>query len=371
MTTALSGVRVIEIGSIGPGPHAALMLANLGADVIRVDRPVPGVEMVPPDVDDILRNRRTVLVDLKADDDREQLLRLIEQADVLLEGFRPGVTERLGIGPDICLDRNPRLVYARITGWGQNGPMAQIAGHDMNYLALSGALHSIGHPGTPPLPPLNLLADYGGGSMLAVQGILAALLERERSGAGQVVDIAMIDGVNTLMALYWNQVANDAWSTTPGENTIDGGAPFYNTYECADGRYVAVGAVETPFYAALLDGLDLSADLQATQMDRTTWPELKKRFAALFAARSRDEWVTRFDGRDACVTPVLTLDEAAQHPHLTERGCIETHWGRRQPAPAPRFSRSRPESPRQPGKRIELGAAIGDWTVGRSASVVS
>ncbi len=369
MTAALHGIRVVEIGSIGPGPHTALMLANLGADVVRVDRPVPGVEMVPPDVDDVLRNRRTVLADLKSDDDREQLLALIEQADVLLEGFRPGVTERLGIGPDVCLDRNPRLVYARITGWGQDGPLSHVAGHDINYLALSGALNCLGQPGMPPQPPLNLLADYGGGSMLAVQGILAALLERERSGAGQVVDIAMLDGVATLMALHWNLLDNNEWSPTPGENTTDGGAPFYHTYACADGRYIAVGAVEAPFYAAVLDGLGLPSDLRATQMDRSTWPTLKQHFADLFATRTRDEWEAVFDGTDACVSPVLSPDEAAAHPHLVDRKTIETHWGRRQPAPAPRFSRSHPAAPTAPGNRIDLGDAVETWSPQRTEHV--
>lgn len=363
MPSPLSGFRVIELAGIGPGPHAALQLANLGATVVRVDRPVPGVELIGAEVDDILRNRRTVLIDLKTPAGRAELLDLVAHSDVLLEGLRPGVTERLGIGPEDCLAANPGLVYARLTGWGQDGPLAQTAGHDINYLAISGALHVTSQPDRPPMPPLNLLADYAGGSLFAVQGILAALLERERSGLGQVVDIAMIDGVNSLLAVYWNLTDNGAWSPTPGSNMIDGAAPFYNCYVCSDGECIAVGAVENPFYVNLLAGLELDPELRTSQMDRSAWPELKETFAAVFRTQTREYWTDRFDGREACVTPVLSLDEAAQHPHVVERQVLETRWGRRQPAPAPRFSRSSQPIPTAPGSGVTtVSELVVEWS---------
>jgi len=334
----LHGVRVVELAGIGPVPHAGMVLADLGADVARVERPGPIGGVGVSDV--TLRGRRWVRADLKRDDDRARVMRLVERADVLLEGFRPGVAERLGVGPDACLDRNPRLVYGRVTGWGQDGPLAPRAGHDLNYLSLTGALAAMGRPGTPPAPPLNLVADYGGGSMLLLVGILAALVERERSGRGQVVDAAMVDGVSLLSQLVWSMRSIGAWAGPRGANLLDGGAPFYDCYTCADGRFVAVAALEPPFYAALLDGLGLSeADLPA-QYDVAGWARLRQVFAETLAARTRDEWAAVFAGVDACVTPVLTWDEAAGHGHLVERGTLVEVHGVVQAAAAPRFSRS-------------------------------
>ncbi len=357
----LSGLRVVELAGIGPGPHAAMVLADLGADVVRVER--PGAVGGAGERDVTLRGRRWVRADLKDADDRARVLALVERADVLLEGFRPGVAERLGVGPDDCLARNARLVYGRMTGWGQHGPRASRAGHDLNYLSVSGALAAIGRPGTPPPPPLNLVADYGGGSMLLLVGVLAAVVERERSGVGQVVDAAMVDGVSLLAQLIWSMRAIGAWSTPRGGNLLDGGAPFYDCYACADGRHVAVAALEPPFYAALLNGLGLGqADLPA-QYDPTGWPVLRESFTTTIAARTRDEWAEVFDGTDACVTPVLTWDEAAAAGHLVERGTLVDVDGVVQAAPAPRFSRtaSAPPTPVRVGDDTEQ--VMADWGV--------
>ena len=357
----LSGVRVVELAGIGPGPHAAMVLADLGADVVRVERPGPVGGAGERDV--TLRGRRWVRADLKSADDRARVLALVEKADVLVEGFRPGVAERLGIGPDECLSRNPRLVYGRMTGWGQQGPRAARAGHDLNYLSLTGALAAMGRPGSPPPPPLNLVADYGGGSMLLLVGVLAALVERERSGLGQVVDAAMVDGVSLLAQLVWSMRAIGAWPGPRGGNLLDGGAPFYDCYACADGRYIAVAALEPPFYAALLQGLGLSeADLPA-QYDPTGWPVLREAFATTIAQRTRDEWAEAFDGTDACVTPVLTWDEAAAEGHLVERGTLIDVDGVAQAAPAPRFSRTGAAPP--PAVRVDddTERVMADWGV--------
>ena len=357
----LSGVRVVELAGIDPGPHAAMVLADLGADVVRVERPGPVGGAGERDV--TLRGRRWVRADLKSADDRARVLALVEKADVLVEGFRPGVAERLGIGPDECLSRNPRLVYGRMTGWGQQGPRAARAGHDLNYLSLTGALAAMGRPGSPPPPPLNLVADYGGGSMLLLVGVLAALVERERSGLGQVVDAAMVDGVSLLAQLVWSMRAIGAWPGPRGGNLLDGGAPFYDCYACADGRYIAVAALEPPFYAALLQGLGLSeADLPA-QYDPTGWPVLREAFATTIAQRTRDEWAEAFDGTDACVTPVLTWDEAAAEGHLVERGTLIDVDGVAQAAPAPRFSRTGAAPP--PAVRVDddTERVMADWGV--------
>lgn len=330
----LDGFRVIELAGIGPGPHAAMLLADLGADVVRVQRPGRGD---PRDVR--LRGRRVVEADLKRDADRDTVLELVEHADVLIEGFRPGVTERLGVGPQDCLRRNPRLVYGRMTGWGQGGPLAQRAGHDINYIATSGILHAIGRPGERPVPPLNLVGDFGGGSMFLVAGVLAALLERSRSGQGQVVDAAMVDGASVLAHMMWALRGAGRWSDERGTNLLDGSVPFYDTYECADGRYVAVGALEPQFYQELVAGLGLEEPASA-QWDRDGWPALRTRFADAFRRRSRDEWAAHFAGRDACVSPVLTFTEAADDPHLVARGTVVEVQGVAQPRPAPRFSRT-------------------------------
>lgn len=349
MTGPLAGLRVVEIGSIGPGPHAAMMLADLGADVVRVDRPGgPGVQLIDPANDAVLRGRRSAVLDLKNQSDLDGCRSLIARADVLLEGFRPGVMERLGLGPDEILAAHPKLIYGRMTGWGQSGPLAHRAGHDINYLAVTGALHTSTPPGSRPFPALNLVGDLGGGSMLLLAGVLSALFERSVSGRGQVVDAAIVDGVGALMAMYWNLVAHGEWSLNAGSNLTDGAAPFYRTYRCADGRDVAVGAVEPQFYAALLAGLGLTDAGLPTQLDRDGWPLVHDAFAGRFATRNRDAWAEHFADSDACVSPVLRLDEVGRHPHVVERQMLATVGGEVQPAPAPRFSRSRPEVPRPP-----------------------
>jgi alpha-methylacyl-CoA racemase len=331
-----------------------MVLADLGAEVLRVDRAAGG-GVGPP----LGRNRRCVVVDLKHPDGPSAVLRLVEHADVLVEGFRPGVAERIGIGPDACLARNPRLVYGRMTGWGQDGPLAPRAGHDINYIAVAGALEPIGRPGERPVPPLNLVGDFGGGGMLLALGVLAALYERERSGAGQVVDAAMVDGAALLTTFLHGMRASGLWSAPRGENLLDGGAPFYDTYATADGRYVAVGAIEPQFYAALLTGLGLDgADLPG-QLDRSGWPTLRARFTAAFAARTRDEWVEIFAGTDACVTPVLAPAEAPGHPHNMDRGAFVDVDGVVQPAPAPRFSRT--PAARPADRRHDSASAWADW----------
>src|ERR671916_772288 len=362
MPGPLVGLRVIELAGIGPGPHAAMLLADLGADVVRVERPAGGLQLAPPESDQMLRGRRSMALDLKRPADLETVLRLVERADVLIEGYRPGVTERLGVGPTDCHSRNPRLVYARMTGWGQHGPLVHRAGHDINYLALTGVLHAIGHAGDRPVPPLNLVGDFGGGSMFLAVGVLAALWERERSGIGQVVDAAMLDGVSVLAQMFWSLRACGLWSDQRGRNLLDSGAPFYDTYACADGRYVAVGALEPRFYAALLEGLGLAGHALPAQLDQSRWPELRERFTEVFASRSRDEWGVVFEGTDACVTPVLSFAEVPMHPHAAARGTVIELNGVPQAAPAPRFSRTAPDSPTpppQPG--ADTSAVLADW----------
>jgi len=349
MTGPLAGLRVLEFGGIGPGPHAAMLLADLGADVVRLERPTGGLRVLPPGSRDWMqRGLRIAAVDLKTPEGRAEAESLIRLADVAIEGFRPGVAERLGIGPDAASALNPRLVYARMTGWGQDGPLAQRAGHDLNYIGLTGGLNAFRVAGSRPVPPLNLLGDFGGGSMLLVVGILSALHERGRSGQGQVVDAAIVDGTATLLQMIWGLRAAGAWSDTPAANLLDTGAPFYDTYECADGRYVAVGALEPQFYAALLAGLGLADDELPGQHDRDRWPVLRKRFADMFASRTRDEWAEHFADLDACVSPVLAFDEVAGHPHIAARSTLIEVDGVVQAAPAPRFSRSAPERPAAP-----------------------
>lgn len=360
----LAGVRVVELAGIGPGPFAAMMLADLGAEVLRVDRPTgPGLTFGAPHLDVLNRGRRNVAVDLKDPRGREVVLRLVERADVLVEGFRPGVTERLGLGPEDCWARNPRLVYGRMTGWGQDGPLAPTAGHDIGYVALTGALHAVGRAGGPPQVPVNLVGDFGGGAMYLVVGVLAALLEARGSGRGQVVDAAIVDGAAGLTAMLHGLLAAGAWQDRRGVNLLDSGAPFYDVYETADGRWMAVGALEPQFYAALLAVLDLGDDVPDRD-DPRQWPALRERFAARFGERTQAEWTELFEGTDACVAPVLSLTEAPAHPHLAARGSFVEHAGVVQPAPAPRFSRTPGalgEPPARPGQHSR--EALSDWGV--------
>ena len=352
MTGPLSGVRVIELAAIGPAPFAGALLGDLGADVVRIDRPpLPGAPVDPPPRFDFYnRNKRSLVLDLKQPGDVQTLLRLVRKADVLIEGFRPGVTERLGLGPAECLAANPRLVYGRMTGWGQQGPLALDAGHDINYLALTGALHSIGSAGQPPAPPLNLVADLGGGAMYLAVGVLAAVIEARQSGRGQVVDAAMVDGVANLMSAFQALRQRGLWTDGRGENIVDGGAPYYGSYETSDGKHLAVGAMEPQFYAALLQGLGL-ADAPVpplpAQNDRSAWPVLRERFATVFRTRTRDDWVQAFAGCDACIAPVLSIDEAPLHPQMQARDTFTHFDDALHPSPAPRFSRT-PGSLRRP-----------------------
>ncbi len=357
MTGPLAGLRVIELAGIGPGPHAAMILGDLGADVVRVDRPGAVGAGTPSAT---LRNRRLVTADLKSDQGRQLVLELVARADVLIEGYRPGVTERLGLGPQDCAKVNERLIYARMTGWGQTGPRSQQAGHDINYISLNGVLHAIGRKGERPVPPLNLVGDFGGGSMFLLLGILAALWERQSSGRGQVVDAAMIDGSSVLIQMMWGMRATGLWSDERGTNMLDGGAPYYDTYECADGRYVAVGAIEPQFYAALLAGLGLDAAGLPGQGDVSRWPELRARLAEAFAAKDRDHWTAVFDGTDACVTPVLAFGEVESESHVTERGTFYPAEGGLQPMPAPRFSRTASSTP-SPAVQTDAEAVLRGW----------
>lgn len=343
----LSGLRVLELAAIGPAPFACMLLADLGADVVRVDR--PGAPRAFGQWHRVLdRGRRSVALDLKNPAAVEALLRLVEDADILVEGYRPGVAERLGIGPEECLARNPRLVYGRMTGWGQDGPMSQEPGHDINYIALSGALHAMGRAGGPPTVPLNLLGDFAGGGLPLAFGILAAVHERQRSGLGQVVDSAIVDGTAALLGMLSGMTAAGQWQPERGSNILDGGAPFYDVYVCADGRYVAVGALEGRFYRALLDGLGLLPGDVPDRDDPAGWPVLRERFAERFRTRTRDAWAAAFEGTQACVTPVLTLDEAARHPHHRARGVHRTADGIVQPAAVPRFGRTPAAGTRTP-----------------------
>ena len=366
----LAGVRVVELAGIGPGPYASMMLGDLGAEVIRVERPggAPGAQLDP-----MLRNRRSLALDLKNPAAVEVLLRLVDRCDVLIEGYRPGVAERLGFGPEVCARRNPRLVYGRITGWGQEGPLAPRAGHDINYIALSGLLHQVGSRGGKPVPPLNVVGDYGGGGLLLAFGIVCALLERGRSGRGQVVDAAMVDGAVSFLAATIGLRGMGLWRDAPGANFLSGAAHYYDTYETRDGRWVAVGAIEPQFHRLMLERLGLDpaefrrgegfAGAPYDALVDDVWPSLKLKLAAAIRQRTRDELEALFEGIDACVTPVLNLDEAARHPHNVSRAAFVEVNGVMQNAPAPRFSRSAPGAPRpprQPGEDAgELLAELG------------
>jgi alpha-methylacyl-CoA racemase len=374
----LSGVRVIEIASLAPAPFGCMILSDLGADVLRVDRAERCGPQAAAPVDPLSRGRRSIGLNLKDPAAIGLLLRLTEEADVLVEGFRPGVAERLGFGPQACAERNPGLIFARMTGWGQDGPLAPTAGHDIDYIAISGALSTIGRAGAAPVPPVNLLGDFGGGGMLLALGILAALVERASSGHGQVVDAAMVDGSALLTSFLYGLRATRSWQDKRGVNLLDGGAPFYDTYTTADGEYMAVGALEPQFYAALLAGLGLADAGLSGQHDRDGWPVLRERFAARFAERTRAEWEEAFAGTDACVSPVLSLAEAPAHPHARARNAFVEVGGVTQPAPAPRFGRTAagpPLAPPRPGADTDevlagLGLSAADVSDLRARGVI-
>ena len=362
MAGPLDGLRVVELASIGPGPHAAMILGDLGADVVRVERPGPLGGTPKASRDATQRNRRSVAANLKTDEGRDLVLALIAKADVLIEGLRPGVTERLGLGPDDCAKVNERLIYARMTGWGQTGPRRLQAGHDINYISLNGVLHSIGRAGERPVPPLNLTGDFGGGSLFLIVGVLSALWERQTSGKGQVVDAAMIDGSSVLIQMVWQMRASGMWSDERGVNMLDGGAPYYDTYTCADGRHVAVGAIEPQFYAEMLKGLGLDPANLPDQNDVGRWPELRARLAEVIASKDRDHWAKVFAESDGCVTPVLSFGEVETEPHVTERGTFYRDGDYLQPMPAPRFSRTVPSTPKPPGvPGADTEAVLRDW----------
>ncbi|MGO9607604.1 MAG: CaiB/BaiF CoA transferase family protein [Candidatus Binataceae bacterium] len=360
----LTGYRVIELAGIGPGPMCAMLLSDMGADVLRIDRLSSaglGISMRAK-FDVLNRGRRSVALDLKKPEAIEAVLRLIEEADALIEGFRPKVMERLGLGPDVCLARNPRLIYGRMTGWGQEGPMAEAAGHDINYIALTGALHSIGRKGDRPLPPLNLVGDFGGGALYLALGVVAGLLEAQKSGKGQVVDAAMVDGASSLMTAIYGIKAAGVWTNERGDNLLDTGAHFYEVYETSDGKYVSIGSIEAKFYDELLELSGLKGQELPHQMDRSSWPALKERLTAIFKSKTRDEWCKIMEGSDVCFAPVLSMEEAPQHPHNRHRGTFVEQDGVVQPGPAPRFSRTpgkiqRP--PASPGQHTD--EALRDW----------
>ena len=370
MAGPLEGLKIVEMVGIGPAPFCAMLLADMGADVLRIDRPgrveagsTSNVLPAQARFDVTARGRRALALDLKDPGGVDCALRLIDRADALIEGFRPGTMERLGLGPDTCLERNPKLVYGRMTGWGQSGPLAHAAGHDINYIAISGALHAIG-PAGKPVVPLNYIGDFGGGAMLLAFGTLAALLESKRSGKGQVVDAAMTDGAALLSSMMYGWAANGWWNTIRGDNMLDGGAPFYDSYRCADGRFIAIGAIEPQFYAALRERCGLADPDFDAQMDRARWPRLKEKLAALFLTRTRDQWCALLEGSDACFAPVLDWTEAPLHAHNRARETFVEIDGVVQPAPAPRFSRTPADMPRSASSMSEDAAtALAQWGV--------
>src|SRR2546421_6158743 len=360
----LAVVKIVELAGIGPGPFAGMLLADMGADIVSIDRAqqVNSASFDRPNLEPLYRGRRSIGVDLKHPEGVELVLRLVEQADALIEGYRPGVTERLGLGPDVCLARNPQLVYGRMTGWGQEGPMAQAAGHDINYIALAGALAHFGREGSKPTPPINLVGDFGGGGMFLAFGVVCGILEARTSGKGQVLDVAMVDGSAILMTMMWGLKKIGFWDEALGVNVLDTGAPFYDTYETADGKFVALGALEPQFYAELMQRLGLADEGLPAQMDRTGWDALRERFTELFKSKTRDEWDAILRGSDACYAPVLTMSEAADDEHIKARRTIIERDGVQQPAPAPRFSRTEPVVQRSapwPGQHTD--EALRDW----------
>lgn len=367
----LAGIKIVELAGIGPGPMCAMLLADLGATVIRVDRKVAvklGIER-PLKYNTLLRNRHVINVDLKDPQAVEMVLKLVEQADALIEGFRPGVTERLGLGPDTCLARNPRLIFGRMTGWGQDGPMAKWAGHDINYLALTGILDAIGREGEPPSIPLNLLGDYAGGSLYLALGILAGIIEARASGKGQVVDAAIVDGAANLATTFFGMLAAGIWKSGPGTrgtNITDSGSHFYDSYECKDGRYICVGPIEEKFYAEWLKLMDIDPATIGKQMDAGNWKAAKAIVADRFKTRTRDEWAAILEHSDACASPVLSFLEAPEHPHMEARGVFIEVGGVVQPAPAPKFSRTKPDIPTPPQEANSANAdkALASWFSG-------
>jgi len=362
----LQGIKIVEFAGIGPVPFCAMLLADMGAEVVRIDRKgsaaTANLGFFDPRLDVLNRGRRSVGIDLKRQGGVDAALRLVEQAHALIEGFRPGVIERLGLGPDVCLVRNPRLVYGRMTGWGQHGPLAHAAGHDINYIALSGALHLIGRVGERPIAPPALIGDFGGGGMLLAFGVVCALLEARASGQGQVVDAAITDGSALLTAMIHGLKAMQVWNDARGTNVVDSGAHFYEAYECADGKWVAIGALEPQFYALLLEKCGIHDPEFSAQMDKRRWPALKEKMAALFRSKTREEWRALLEGTDACFAPVLDLDEAPQHPHNQARQAFVEVGGVLQPAPAPRFSRTLPDTPTPPSLPGEhTDAVLDEW----------
>ena len=356
----LAGIRIVEVAGLGAGPFCAMMLADMGADVVRVDRPTPA-----PYSGVLGRSRRSIAIDLKAEAGRSLLLDLVGRADGLIEAFRPGVAERLGFGPDACLAVNPRLIYGRATGWGQEGPWRMMAGHDINYIALSGVLSMVGRPGGAPVPPLNLVGDFGGGGMMLAFGMVCAMLEARLSGTGQVVDGAMIDGSALLATMFFEMMARGMWSGARGTNALDGGAPYYDSYETADGKWVAVGAVESQFWAAFVELLGIDGPDLPEQMNQDTWPALRARIAGAIARRTRDEWAELAAGTDTCLTPVLTPLEVRDHPHNRERAGYVMVGDSLQPSPAPRFSRTAPSDPTPPPTvGADAHAILADWGFG-------
>jgi alpha-methylacyl-CoA racemase len=368
MPGPLTGIKVLELEAIGPAPFAGMLLADMGADVLVIDRPDAadlGLKRERKN-DVMLRGKRSVTLDLKKEAAKEAALQLISRADVLIEGFRPGVMERLGLGPDAALARNPRLVYGRMTGWGQSGPMAPRAGHDINYIALAGVLHAFGRKGEAPVPPLNLVGDFGGGGMLLAFGVTTALVEAQRSGRGQVVDAAMVEGASLLAAMFAGLLKSGQWSEARGENILDTGAPWYNVYETSDGKYVSIGSIEARFFGELLDRLRIAEDRFPRQYDHARWPEMKAILEKTFKSKTRDEWCRVFEGSDACFAPVLSFSEARNDPHNRARDSFVSVGGFEQPAPAPRFSRTPPQVRRPAPERGEGGsAALKDWGFSR------
>jgi alpha-methylacyl-CoA racemase len=363
MAGPLSGIKVLELESIGPAPFAGMLLADMGADVLVIDRPENTDLGLKRErwYDVMMRGKRSVTLDLKKDQSKEAALELIARADALIEGMRPGVMEKLGLGPDKALERNPKLVYGRMTGWGQTGPLAARAGHDINYIALAGVLNAFGRKGEAPLPPLNLVGDFGGGGMLLGFGVACGLIETLRSGKGQVIDAAMVEGASLLAAMFSGFLAANTWSEERGSNILDTGAPWYNVYETKDGKHVSIGAIEDRFYKELLVKLN-AVEYLSLQHDRVSWPEMKSRFVEIFKSKTRDEWVTAFEGSDACFAPVLSWSEASRHPHNRARSAYISVKRVEQPAPAPRFSRTPAEVLRPPPERGEGGAqALKDW----------
>ena len=349
----LEGITIVEIAGIGPGPFCAMMLSDMGADVLRLERAERALGGDPnePPKDALNRGRRSVGIDLKNAKGIEVVLRLVERSDGLIEGFRPGVTERLGIGPDVCLERNPKLVYGRMTGWGQDGPLAATAGHDINYISIAGVLGQMVRTGDKPYPPLNLVGDFGGGGLMLAFGMVCGILEAQRSGQGQVIDAAMVDGAAVLMTMFYGMQAMGFWHSTPGTNMLDTGSHFYEVYECADGKYLGVGAIEPKFYKELLELTGIDADSMPAQMNWAEWPTAKEKLQEVIKTKTRDEWAAIFEGSDACVAPVLDMNEATEHPHNKAREVFVAPEGVVQPAPAPRFSRTREEIQRPPAHR--------------------